>query len=503
MPDGARIGWLRQIARSIYFQITVSAILPCIFLIGILLLLNDIYMDRLSEGPTNALLCRDIQQLRSSVGLHLAKNLTGVDPGIVTSGLAAGRDGSAGAAASNPGIRWTVNVGKYRYSTLAHHSDAEYARQVAEVRGAAEGSRAVETFRRSDGAYIACTEVYNLTDRRLAGYPKGVYTVAWPLEDYARLKTDIIDNMKQSDYSTMVFWLSFLLIAMTVAVFQVIVVAHLLRSLRADIGGVLDGSASRLGGAYPREVGVVKNLFNDVIHENEAALRNTRTLITKIAHDLNNKLQAVIVATSGDTVNVELLRRNISAMKSQIDRYRQLASSSQVDSQAKWKGEEIDLIEFAKDMLWVQKFDLTNSRNRYDLLVEGAPQEEGTPHVPLMVKCYKADLEIMVSNLLSNASKYGDGIIQLNVALDGGIAVIEVGDNGPGIAPDDRERVFAPGIMLNPDQKIPGSGFGLDIVSMICVNVYGGAVGVGESTLGGALFTLRLPILKSERRRDR
>jgi signal transduction histidine kinase len=69
----------------------------------------------------------------------------------------------------------------------------------------------------------------------------------------------------------------------------------------------------------------------------------------------------------------------------------------------------------------------------------------------------------------------------------GGHVVLAVRDNGPGIPPDQREKVFVPFYTT----KRQGSGVGLSLVRQI-VAVHNGSVVIGDARGGGAMITLRL-----------
>ena len=74
---------------------------------------------------------------------------------------------------------------------------------------------------------------------------------------------------------------------------------------------------------------------------------------------------------------------------------------------------------------------------------------------------------------------------------EAGMAEIIVEDDGPGISPVDRVRIFDRGVRL--DSGKPGTGLGLAIVRDVA-EIYGGSIGLEESEdLGGLLVRLRLP----------
>jgi signal transduction histidine kinase len=102
-----------------------------------------------------------------------------------------------------------------------------------------------------------------------------------------------------------------------------------------------------------------------------------------------------------------------------------------------------------------------------------------------------------VGNLLSNAARYTPegGTVRLRLLRDGSDAVIEVADSGPGVAEEDRDRVFTRFWRGDParTRTSGGVGIGLAVVREI-VERHGGKVGVHSSDLGGAAFVIRLPL---------
>jgi PAS domain S-box-containing protein len=102
-------------------------------------------------------------------------------------------------------------------------------------------------------------------------------------------------------------------------------------------------------------------------------------------------------------------------------------------------------------------------------------------------------LDQVVSNLISNAVKYGDGKpIEVAVRAEGGHARLTVRDQGLGIAPRDQERIFGRFERAANSGNFGGIGLGLWIVKQI-VNVFGGAVSVASTPGAGSTFTVELP----------
>lgn len=115
------------------------------------------------------------------------------------------------------------------------------------------------------------------------------------------------------------------------------------------------------------------------------------------------------------------------------------------------------------------------------------------------------ELDAVILNLLTN-SIYWLGQVEergprelkyeLSIDHDEGQVYVRTLDTGPGIAPDDVERVFWPGVTRKPD----GIGMGLTVASEL-VAAYGGRMALEEVDTG-ACFTFGLPLARGEARRS-
>ena len=102
-------------------------------------------------------------------------------------------------------------------------------------------------------------------------------------------------------------------------------------------------------------------------------------------------------------------------------------------------------------------------------------------------------------NVIENAIKYagpGGRIVMTLERQDPFVQAI-VDDDGPGVAPSERERIFEHRARGDASEATPGSGIGLAIVRAI-VERAAGNVSVVDSPLGGARFIIRLPGVKAE-----
>lgn len=107
----------------------------------------------------------------------------------------------------------------------------------------------------------------------------------------------------------------------------------------------------------------------------------------------------------------------------------------------------------------------------------------------------------ILRNLLENAVKYGPAGQTVRVAAvpDNGVARITIDDQGPGIPPADRSRIWRPYQRLERDRHAPvgGSGLGLSVVAELTA-ASGGRTWVEDAPGGGARFVVELPVGEPE-----
>lgn len=98
-----------------------------------------------------------------------------------------------------------------------------------------------------------------------------------------------------------------------------------------------------------------------------------------------------------------------------------------------------------------------------------------------------------LSNLIENALRYGKNV-RLSTARHGGRIEIHIEDDGPGLPEKERHKVFRPFYRI--DQSRHGSGnVGLGLtIARDAVLAHGGEISLGESSMGGLMVTIRLPV---------
>ena len=145
--------------------------------------------------------------------------------------------------------------------------------------------------------------------------------------------------------------------------------------------------------------------------------------------------------------------------------------------------EELDLASVAADILF--RFAPSASQLQCDLELH-AP-------VPVMGRWDRLRLEQVVTNLLSNALKYGAGHpVCVRVEADGRLARLTVSDCGIGISAEDLPRIFERFERAVSDRHYGGLGLGLYITRQI-VEAFGGTVRATSEPGQGSLFVLELP----------
>lgn len=107
-----------------------------------------------------------------------------------------------------------------------------------------------------------------------------------------------------------------------------------------------------------------------------------------------------------------------------------------------------------------------------------------------IVQCDAEQMTQVLLNLIQNALQIlpSGGRIEISSRHEAGRIVVDIADDGPGIAEDALVRVFEPFFT----KREGGIGLGLSIVHQIIAS-HGGEIAAGKSNLGGALFTVRLP----------
>lgn len=252
-----------------------------------------------------------------------------------------------------------------------------------------------------------------------------------------------------------------------------------LNDLRLRLADVKNGTARRIDGRYPAEVQPLVSDLNALLAHQEQAVTRAIAKAGDLAHGLKTPL-AVLANEAGRAAaagHVELA----AATLEQIERMRRQVEYHLAHARAAASGAtSATRCVVAESAAGLARTLLRLHADRgLAIDVAAAPS-----HV---VRCQREDLDEMLGNLLDNACKWAASRVVIASTADG---VITVDDDGPGLAPSLREAVLQRGVRA--DQAAPGSGFGLAIVRELA-ELYGGAIALDASPLGGLRATLRLP----------
>lgn len=263
------------------------------------------------------------------------------------------------------------------------------------------------------------------------------------------------------------------------AFLQVTIGLRPLNRLQSDIADIREGRANRLTGDYPSEVAPLTGELNALIDHNAEVVLRARTHVGNLAHALKTPLSVILNETRADqSALASLVRRNAEAMGANIDHYLKRAQAA---ARAETIGARTPVRPAIADIARMLE-KLYGRAKDLDLLVEEGAEA--------LFRGERQDLDDMVGNLMENACKYGGGQVHVQVTAAGARLIITVEDDGPGLAPEQRERALARGARL--DESAPGQGLGLSIVAELA-RMYGGALALDDSPLGGLKAHLVLP----------
>jgi two-component system sensor histidine kinase MprB len=232
------------------------------------------------------------------------------------------------------------------------------------------------------------------------------------------------------------------------------------------------GELARLGGA-----------FNTMLVALEESLETQRRFVADASHELRTPL------TSMQT-NIEVLKQQ-----------ERLAPAQRAQLFGDLEREAHEMRDLITGLLELARGGANLERRpvQLDELVEAAVERARArfPDVrweddlePTSIAAVPERVERAVWNLLENAGKWNTNGRPVEVRLADG--ELSVRDHGPGIAAEDRERIFDRFYRATSARSLPGSGLGLAIVREVA-EAHGGTVVAEEALGGGALLRLRLP----------
>ena len=226
--------------------------------------------------------------------------------------------------------------------------------------------------------------------------------------------------------------------------------------------------------------------------------RRKDEFLATLAHELRNPLAPIrnalrLFNVTGDEVPTpalrEMLERQVNHMVRLVD---DLMEASRISSgKLELQRAPVDLNDVLRTALETSRPLLDGSRHR---VVVRASEE------PLIVDGDVVRLTQVVANLLNNAAKYTDagGTIEVTSRRDGESAVVEIRDNGIGLATEQVPRLFEMFSQIDSARNRAGGGLGIGLsLALRLARMHGGAVSARSDGLGkGSTFSVRLPLLE-------
>ncbi|WP_029001298.1 sensor histidine kinase [Azohydromonas australica] len=259
--------------------------------------------------------------------------------------------------------------------------------------------------------------------------------------------------------------------------------------LQSALQRLRGGQSQRIEGRYPAEVQPLVADLNAVLDDNERLVRQAREQSGNLAHGLKTPL-AVIgnAATHWPGEDGALVRAQLALLQRLVELHlvRARAAARALDTTpGAAAGTPVSPV--LQDLLRVLERLYAARQLRF---------ERDLPPASPRVAMASDTLHDLLGNLLDNACKWARGRVRVSVRVEGApgaaaLAVIEIHDDGPGIAAGQREAALQRGQRL--DERQPGSGLGLAIADELA-RLHGGTLALEASALGGLLVRVGLPL---------
>ncbi|MFI6074017.1 sensor histidine kinase [Actinoplanes sp. NPDC051343] len=242
-------------------------------------------------------------------------------------------------------------------------------------------------------------------------------------------------------------------------------------------------SDARLDPAQEPDLAQLSTSFNHMVDELSARLERDRRFAADVSHELRSPLQT------------------LSAAASVLNRRRDALDERSATAAGLVVGEVVRFQQLVDDLLTLARGDRPAERTPVDVSElaraechrRGLPEELVSARDP--VWCVdRRRVRQALGNLLDNATAYGGGPTAVRLELDGDLGRIDVDDEGPGVAPEDKPIIFdrfVRGRTAGTRGDGAGTGLGLALVAQHAA-AHQGTVTVLDRPGGGARFRIEL-----------
>jgi heavy metal sensor kinase len=240
------------------------------------------------------------------------------------------------------------------------------------------------------------------------------------------------------------------------------------------------------------ELGQLARAFNGLVARLRAALQTQRQFMADASHELRTPVSVVRsaadVTLGRDHRDEEEYREALAMIGHEARRLGRLVEDMLVLARADAGGYPLRPVSLYLDEL------VTDCRRTLEVLAAERAVSLRTlslPEIPFVGD--EELLKRMLVNLVQNAVHYTRTGGTVSIKLSNGSAIaIDVTDEGPGVAAEDRERIFDRFVQLDRSRRGSGSGLGLPIARWIA-EAHGGALTLESSTATGSTFRVVLP----------
>ncbi|GAA2138505.1 HAMP domain-containing sensor histidine kinase [Actinomadura napierensis] len=236
------------------------------------------------------------------------------------------------------------------------------------------------------------------------------------------------------------------------------------------------------------EIAVLADSINATLDRLEEAVARQRAFVVDVSHELRSPLAGLrmeleLALADPDATD---LPDTLRALLSNTDRVGavvdDLLALARLEADRNFPRETVDLTELADEEVLRRP-----RRARVTVLSEG----------PVTVSGGRSELSRLLTNLIDNADRHAGSAVTVIVCTEEpATAVVEVIDDGRGIDPEDRERVFERFTRLNEGRHRDAGGTGLGLaISRDIAAAHGGSLVLADRQTDeeGARFVLRLP----------
>ncbi|MGO4173338.1 ATP-binding protein [Bosea sp. TAF32] len=226
-----------------------------------------------------------------------------------------------------------------------------------------------------------------------------------------------------------------------------------------------------------REVRRAGNAFIEMKRRVERSIGERTTMLNGVSHDLRTILTRfrLSLALMERSSEIEALEKDVDEMSRMLEDYLAFARGD---------AGEVPVETDIRSLLEELKADAERQGHQTGLEVVGDP----------LVVIRPDAFRRLLTNLVSNAARYGDRIA-IRATHDARYLIVMVDDDGPGIPPDQREEVFRPFFRLDEARNVDGGGTGLGLaIARDIARAHGGDIMLSDSPLGGLRATVRLPV---------